>query len=193
MFSPSRPIAWRTKFNTHEFFGQKLTWMLISEYMEARDNFEICLSQVWRKFRNSIHGSGRAFEVWFKALWGQPSCIDDNSYHVWDDTKVTFICNNFWQTTYGTLKLKLCGAMLAFDVKEIRNEKRVNDNTEAFLTFTDLHLRGKIVSDYHPLYLNGLCKWKSMIFRSKGCLSCNNTTLFNTRWLYVQPKSIQKF
>ena len=124
--------------------------MLISECsMEARNNFEIYVypKSEGSKFRNSIHGSGRAFEVWFEALWGQPSCIDDNSYHIWDDTKVTFICNNFWQTTYGTLKLKLCGAMLAFDVKEIRNEKRVNDNTEAFLTFTDLHLRGKIVSD----------------------------------------------
>ena len=43
--------------------------------------------------------------------------------------------------------------MLAFNVKEIRNEKRMNDNTEAFLTFIDLHLRGQIVSDYHPLYL----------------------------------------
>ena len=74
--------------------------------------------------------------------------------------------------------------MLVFDVKEIRNEKRMNDNTEAFLTFIDLHLvRGQIVSDYHPLYLNGLCKWKSMIFRCKGGLSCNNTTLFNTRCL----------
>ena len=36
--------------------------------------------------------------------------------------------------------------MLAFDVKEIRNEKRVYDNTEAFLTFTDLRLCGQIVS-----------------------------------------------
>ena len=30
----------------------------------------------------------------------------------------------------------------------------------AFLTFIDLHLHGQIVSDYHPLFLNGLFKFK---------------------------------
>ena len=38
----------------------------------------------------------------------------------------------------------------------------------AFLTFIDLHLHSQIVSDYHPLFLNGLFQFFVLF-----CFGCN--------------------
>ena len=70
LFSPSRPIAWRTKFNSLSFSGKNWLWCW-SQIVVWKP--ETILRYVYpksegSKFRNSILGSGRAFEVWFEAL-----------------------------------------------------------------------------------------------------------------------------